>query len=311
MFKQLLTLVIFSLISFPAIAQVSQHKLEHDEIIRDYHLFIPDGYDSDEIGHLIMVLHGGGMTTMDMMQHTRQQFNKLIDEHQLNAIIVYPQGVGRGWNDGRIREGQIAYVKGIDDVDFLLYLADTLADDYNIEADGLFLTGFSNGAGMSYRVACKQPEQVAAIAPVSNMIASTFDCDPESPVAVLSIVGDEDPILPLSGGDLYYWDIPLGSVLSLEDTLAIWHLANQCDDYEARINLPDIAPEDKTTASIQHATNCEQPLSSLIIHGGGHTWAGSPLYVSIEEYGLTSHDIDAGEFIFDFFVGVGLGNHTK
>ena len=140
------------------------------------------------------------------------------------------------------------------------------------------------------------------------MMASTLPCEPDSPVAVLSIMGDEDPIVPLEGGDLFFGEIPLGDVLSLDETLTIWHETNNCDGYAEPINLPDSDPDDETTISIQNALDCDMPVSSMVIHGGGHTWAGSELYVPIEDYGRMSRDINAGDAILSFFMDLGLGD---
>lgn len=288
-------------------AQTIRQTVSHNNLERGYRLFVPEHYDSDQTGQLIIVLHGGGMTSLEMINHTGRRFNKLIQEHEINAIVAYPDGIRNGWNDGRIRENLPAYRDNIDDVGFLLTLADTLATDYYINPDNLFVTGFSNGAGMSYRLACEQSKRITAIAPVANMMASTLLCEPESSVGVLSIMGDEDPIVSLTGGDLFFSEIPLGNVLSLDETLAIWHDNNYCDGYATSITLPDNDPDDETTITVQNALECDMPVSSMIIQGGGHTWAGSGLYLPIEDYGRTSTEIDAGDIIFEFFRDVGLG----
>ncbi len=302
-------IIVFLLVIISPIthAQTIRQTVSHDNLERSYRLFVPEHYDPDQTGQLIIVLHGGGMTALDMLNHTGQRFNKLIQEHQINAIVAYPVGIRNGWNDGRIRENLPAYRDNIDDVGFLLTLADTLATDYNIDPNALFVTGFSNGAGMSFRLACEQSKRITAIAPVANMMASTLLCEPEEPVAILNIMGDEDPIVSLEGGDLFFGEIPLGSVLSLDETITIWHDNNHCEGYATSINLPDTDPDDETTISIQTALDCDMPVSSMVIHGGGHTWAGSELYVPIEDYGRISRDINAGDVIFEFFRDVGLG----
>ena len=308
MYKNWIIIFIITISATIIHAQTTQHTFPYDNHQRSYRLFVPEHYNADELGQLIIVLHGGGMTSPQMINHTGQQFNKLIDEQMINAIVVYPDGIKNGWNDGRIRQDQTAYRENIDDVGFLLALADTLATDYNIDPNDLFVTGFSNGAGMSYRLACEQSEHVTAIAPVANVIASTITCEPKTAVAVLSVMGDEDPIVPLAGGDVFFGDTPLGNVLSLDDTLKIWHERNHCDEYDTPFILPDNDADDGTTVSITHASDCDVPVSSMIIHGGGHTWAGSKLYVPIEDYGRTSEDVDAGEVIFSFFMDIGLGD---
>lgn len=305
--KRLLLMLVMSFAILPIThAQSARETLLYDDLERNYRLFVPDHYDADIGGHLMMVLHGGGMDNLLMRQVTGQRITQRVVDDEINAIVVYPNGFGNGWNDGRIREGQASTRAEIDDVGLLFSLADLLAQKYNIEPNALFVTGFSNGGGMSYRLACEASDRVTAIAPVASLLAQTIECEPETPVAVLSIFGDEDPLLPLSGGDINYWDISLGTVRSLDATLAIWGTTNECEGFDEPTNLEDIA-DDGTTVSISTGKNCQTPLSSIIVHGGGHTWAGSSYTINEDEYGRTSRDINAGDLIVDFFLEVGLG----
>ncbi len=299
-------LIIFNTVLFVN-AQTTRKTLNHDDIERNYRLFVPDHYDKDTGGQLIIVLHGGGMDALLMRVITNEGFENMIEEQNLNAIVVYPNGFGNGWNDGRIRDGQSTNRSNIDDVGFLLSITDNLADNYNIDPNDVFVTGFSNGGGMTYRIACEASDRITAIASIASLLASDIPCEPQSSVALLSINGDTDPILPLSGGDLFYWEMSLGSVLSSEDTINIWHSANQCNGYKPSVDLPDVDSNDNTRVQLTDAQDCQTPLSSIIIQNGGHTWAGSDYEISAEEYGLTSQDIDASQTIIDFFMSVGLG----
>lgn len=304
--KQLLFICAMLLITIPTtLAQTTRETLFHDDIERNYRVFVPEHYDIDTGGHLILVLHGGGMDNLLMRQVTNQQIENRVNAEEINAIVVYPNGFGNAWNDGRIREGQASIREHIDDVGLLLSLVDTLAQEYNIDPTALYIAGFSNGGGMAYRLACEASDRITAIAPVASLMADNMPCEPNAPVAVLSIVGDEDPILPLSGGDINYWDMSLGTVRSLDNTLNIWTIINECEGFNTPLELEDLA-EDNTTVSVSTGIDCIIPTTSVLIHGGGHTWAGTSYIVSAEEYGRTSQDIDAGVMIVDFFKSAGL-----
>jgi len=47
---------------------------------------------------LVFVFHGGGSAAADTMGLSR--FNALADREK--CIVVYPQGIGRSWNDGHL-----------------------------------------------------------------------------------------------------------------------------------------------------------------------------------------------------------------
>lgn len=306
--KLLVITIILFLIAPMMHAQTTRETFVHDNIERNYRIFVPEHYDVAESGHLIMVLHGGGMDNLLMRQVTDDRVASRVVQDNINAIVVYPNGFGNSWNDGRIREGQASIREEINDVDLLLSLADTLAEDYNIDPNALYIAGFSNGGSMAYRIACEASERVTAITSVSSLLASDIPCEPTSSVAVLSIIGDEDPLLPLAGGDINYWDMALGSVRSLDDTLAIWTTTNACEGFSPSVDFENNA-DDETAISRINGQDCTVPVSNITIHGGGHTWAGSSYIVPVEEYGRTSQDFNAGDALVDFFSTVGLGQN--
>ena len=65
----------------------------------------------------------------------------------------------------------------------------------------VYAAGMSNGAMMSYRLACERADRFAAIGPVAGLMAEKLaaSCAPSQPVAVLSFVGTEDPLVPFQG----------------------------------------------------------------------------------------------------------------
>ncbi len=77
--------------------------------------------------------------------------------------VAYPDGIGGSWNAGGCC-GQ-AEADDLDDVGFILALVDELVASYSIDPDRVYLTGFSNGGLLAYRLACES-DRFAAIAPV-------------------------------------------------------------------------------------------------------------------------------------------------
>ena len=212
--------------------------LTYDGLVRTYELFVPETFNRDEPASLLMVLHGGGDTAQGMIS---LGFNTMMDD--TNGIVVYPNGLEKRWNDGRIRnDGR----EKIDDAGFLAVLIDTLADAYNVPSSKAYVTGFSNGAGMTFRLACDYPEHVAGIATVASLYAATLDCTTDQPVAVMSVGGDEDPLIPLEGGDMFYGDLHIGTVLSLDATLDLWRTTNGCaDDSAESVSILNAEPDDE------------------------------------------------------------------
>ena len=120
---------------------------------------------------------------------------------QDHFIVSYPSGTGRlsavpTWNSGNCCG--YALENHIDDIGFFRALIEKLERDYAIDRKRIDFTGISNGAMMSYRVACELSDQVAAIAPVEG--ALNVDCHPSAPVSVLIFQGTAVRLVPFNGG---------------------------------------------------------------------------------------------------------------
>ena len=112
---------------------------------RNYRLYIPKHYDAkaDMDWPLLVVLHGGGGNPKAISRYSRLNSiaRKQFDD---DWIILYPEGLDRGWNDSRQRYTQ-------DDVEFITELVSQhLPQRLGIHAGtGYYVTGISNGALMA------------------------------------------------------------------------------------------------------------------------------------------------------------------
>jgi len=143
--------------------------------------------------HGEVVLTGDGTEVCDGHPCT---FNDLIDRR--GWIATEPQGISNSWNGGNCCG--IAQRFQIDDVGFLRALVTRIAQDYNIDHKRVFAMGFSNGAIMSWRLACEAPDLVRAIAPSHGILwggaysVQKPTCDLSKRVSVLAFGGLKDPL---------------------------------------------------------------------------------------------------------------------
>jgi polyhydroxybutyrate depolymerase len=100
-----------------------------------------------------------------MEKLTEGKFNRIADRD--GAIIVYPDGLGRGWNDGRTDLKSKAVAEQVDDIGFLRALPRKISSQFPVDTTRVFATGRSNGGPMSYRLACDAADVFAAVAPVA------------------------------------------------------------------------------------------------------------------------------------------------
>jgi polyhydroxybutyrate depolymerase len=280
-----------------------------DGLARTYRIHIPSGLPVNSTPALLFVLHGGGGTGEGMERSlTRGGFNTLADEQDF--IVVYPDGFEKNWNDGRKNVSDPAHLQQIDDVGFFSTLIETLSEEFMIDPHQIYITGISNGAMMSYRLAMELPEKIAAIAPVAGALPIDLLSNNNSdiPVSVCVLSGTDDPLVPWEGGLVGFPRNPRGIVLSVPDSVLFWVTHNNCSIIPNSTVLPDNDPKDHTWVQrdiyADGFNNTEVVLYT--IYNGGHTWPDGYQYLPESLVGRTTHDINANTVIWEFFL-----NHPK
>ncbi|MEW6005999.1 MAG: PHB depolymerase family esterase, partial [Stygiobacter sp.] len=278
-----------------------------DGLKRTYLIHIPPSWDENKSMPLVIALHGGGGTGERMVEHTQGGFNTLADKNDF--IVVYPDGVEKHWNDGRSGEEtrHRVHKENVNDIGFISSLIDHLIKELNIDPNRVYVTGISNGAMMSYRLACELTEKIAAVAPVAgNMPENLYpSCSPSRPISVLAINNINDPLMPWKGGNITgpFGMKKLGKVLSVSETVKFWVNHNNCSSSPLISYEPDNDPQDGTRVLKEVYDGGKEGTEVILytIEGGGHTWPGGYQYQPERIVGKTSRDIDANEVIWNFF----------
>lgn len=282
----------------------SVKSIKFEGLTRSYRIHVPPNLDNSSDAPLVFVLHGGGGNGEGMEEQlTEFGFNEFSDNY--GFIVVYPDGIERHWNDGRKNVTYSAHQQNINDVGFISALIDIISLEYSIDSNRIYSTGISNGAMMSFRLACELSEKIAAIAPVAGAMPLDLQyiCQPSKPVSALIISGTEDPLVPWEGGEITYNNRKLGKVLSVPDTVSYWVGVNNCTKNPDISWLPDSDPNDGTTVKVEIYNHSTKNISIILyqIEGGGHTWPGGNQYFAVSRIGKTCRDFDANEAIWQFF----------
>lgn len=286
------------LLSIAGVAAQTE-TLTHEERERTYTVHVPASYTGATPVALVIGLHGGGGSAENFAQTSR--LSAAADEH--GFIVVYPNGVSSGWNDGRRAILQLATRLNIDDVGFLTALIDALEARYNI--DRVYMVGISNGGMMTLRFACERAERLAGLMTVvANMPDTVYEsCHPSQPVPALMIFGEADPIIPYAGGAIGQGSRrgDIGVVVSAAQTLAAWMNANECAGAGDETALPDLV-DDETRVYLTTPENCAAPVAFYRVENGGHGYPGDNLPRLRQALtGILTQDIDATELFVEFF----------
>jgi polyhydroxybutyrate depolymerase len=162
---------------------------------RSYILHVPNTYSGDRAVPLIIDFHGFGGSG----QGQRNGSSYVAATESDQAILAFPSGLsdgaGPGFNFGP------CCVSGVDDVAFARAMVAQIQESACIDEKRVYAVGFSNGGGMSYKLACDAADLFAAVAPAAfDFTVETVDaCTPSRPISVIAQRGTNDPVVTFDG----------------------------------------------------------------------------------------------------------------
>jgi polyhydroxybutyrate depolymerase len=252
---------------------------------------------------VVLVLHGTGGTAAWTLGETgwgktaeREGFLAVLPEGT-RADPARPPGFldnPQVWNDGSPR-GALGQ-PGVDDVGFLRGVLADVRARYRVDPDRVYVTGFSNGAGMTFRLGVELSEQLAALAPVAGHCPLP-DPRPARALPTLYLVGTEDPFIPLAGGELVSpWGGEVEARPAVAETLARWARGLGCPTEPARVRN-----EDGVRVEVYGPGREGVEVLAYFIEGLGHHWPGGRGQLKRRLAGPPSDRVNANQVIWDFF----------
>jgi polyhydroxybutyrate depolymerase len=242
---------------------------------------------------LVIVLHGNTPGGGGWLMRQWTTFDKQADVR--GYAVAYPDGQGGCWADGR--GVTTADEAGVDDVAFLTSLIDWSAERYGTFSDRVVVAGLSNGAFMAHRMALEASAQVAVLAAVAGGLpAALRDVPPAHAVSAMLMHGTADTISPIGGGYSRHLGPDgerRGRTLSLAETASFWRTVDRCPAGPWPTCTTEFSSRNTAAGGVGGTAVAE-----WTVHGGGHTWPGSPPAPGWAE--PTTQEFDAAEEICRF-----------
>lgn len=129
-----------------------EETVKFDGKNRNMIVYVPNNLP--ENSPLVITLHGFNQSAQYQMEHTK--WNTVADTAKF--VVVYPNYDG-GWWD----------VNGTSDTRFIEHIMDLMHEQYKIDLNRVYISGFSLGAMMTYHCIEVLADKVAAFAPVSGV----------------------------------------------------------------------------------------------------------------------------------------------
>jgi polyhydroxybutyrate depolymerase len=256
----------------------------------------PDAEGAGRAAPLVLAFHGGGINAERMAE-----FCGLAEKADREGFVVaFPEGTGRvpharTWNAGQCCGHAFKY--GVDDASFVARLLDELLRTHRIDERRVYACGVSNGGMLSYTLALKLSDRIAAIGSIAGQMCVDVDRPPSHPVGVLHFHGTADEFTPVAGGrgprspsQTRFEPVTAG--------LARWVEWNGC------AHEPEIRSwTDPSGLEVTHRQHGEGREGACVeyyeIAGGGHTWPGRQ--PTLDFLGASTTELDANDRLWEFF----------
>jgi len=283
--------------------QPGKHRvlIRIDDRERRFVFYTPKGFKPGEALPLVFFFHGAGGTAEQAFR-TYGWPEKADAE---NFFVAFPEGLPvrpdgvasfllnpHIWRDERA--GLPA--SGVNDVHFFEELLNRLEAALPVDPKRVYVTGFSNGAGMTFTLGSRFSDRIAAIAPVSSQSFVHTDTLAR-PLPVYYLTGTADPLIPYRGGTV---TLPWGKARTLppvQESADTWAKLDGCPPEPQTVS-------DENGVRVQHYGPGKDGAEVFFttVEGNGHHWPGTVEPLPHIICGPTLDPFHATDRIWDFFV---------
>jgi polyhydroxybutyrate depolymerase len=253
---------------------------------RKYLITLPSSYQAGDCVDAILGFHGAGGSAEGQFSYSG--FLEIAEREKV--ILVHPDAAKEYIDQGHYLASYWngaweAVLRERDhDINFVLELVKHVESEHCIE--NLYAAGMSAGGDISSALACLTVTPFQSFAPVTYRYYYANECNNAGPRPIISFQGDNDIIVPISGSDAPWFDLPMERVMQR------WSEHNNCD--------MEVIRERVSAEVVRYFwANCDALTEWFLIEGGSHSWPGSTS--SPNSRGHTTQDISATELIWEFF----------
>lgn len=255
--------------------------------VRPYSEFVPSSYSSKSPIPLVIALHGYSSSGKQLESFVNF---KAVAE-QRGFILVSPDGTldptgNQFWN---ATEVCCAFFSAVDDDEYLGSILNDMESKYSIDPKRIYFVGHSNGGFMSYRMACKHSNRIAAIASLAGAtFLNSSDCGAKNPVSVLQIHGTSDATILYNGGAILGKQYPSATASATQ-----WATLNKCSNnatpHADKLDLVTTIAGSETSITSWNSCRNGTEVELWTLDQGGHTPALSTTFASKVYDFLASH----------------------
>ncbi len=226
---------------------------------RNMLVYAPSGIEKNR--PLIIQMHGYNQDAA--YQKNAAKWESIADTGRF--VVVFPNGEGRAWD-----------ISGDKDLNFIKAIINEMNNKYGIDKKRVYVSGFSMGGMMSYHVANKLGDQIAAIAPVSGGGGVN---SPKRAMPIMHTHGTSDDVVNYN---------------STVNTVKSWVSAQKCSSSSQKIKpYPSTKPGSAASLEIWSGCNDGVEVRLLTIDGKGH-------WYSMDEAASVNTSVEIWNFVKNY-----------
>ncbi|MDR2835943.1 MAG: T9SS type A sorting domain-containing protein [Bacteroidales bacterium] len=242
---------------------------------------------------VMFLLHGLGDTKENMatvIRNERPEWIYIVPQAKDFTITGVPLigtvQIGTAWNMGGTISvtglGNYPVNPDIDDSGFLMKILDSLENNYNIDTDSVFFSGFSLGGFMTNRMALEHSDRITGIASVSGTIGKDLTALPTDNLLALHIHGTSDEVINYNTGNVTF--NVMGNQINsnfgktAEETVEYWRAFNNCDATPITYTYPSESSNNLTFERYYYLEGDNESRTAFIkVINGVHNWYMTPI----------------------------------
>ena len=226
---------------------------------RNMLVYAPSGIEKNR--PLIIQMHGYNQDAA--YQKNAAKWESIADTARF--VVVFPNGEGKAWD-----------ISGDKDLNFIKAIINEMNSKYGIDKNRVYVSGFSMGGMMSYHVANKLGDQIAAIAPVSGGGGVN---SPKRAMPIMHTHGTSDDVVNYN---------------STVNTVKSWVSAQKCSSNSQKIK-PYPSTKSGSAASLEIWSGCTDGVEVrlLTIDGKGH-------WYSMDEAASVNTSVEIWNFVKNY-----------
>ena len=171
---------------------------------RSYNALPPPGWDGVSPLPVLIHFHGWGRAGKNVTSNKR--ITGPAGENGL--LLLAPNGIGKSWS---------FWSNDTKDAPFIDRMLEDAAKRWRIDRERVYVSGFSYGGSMVWRLACIKGNAFAGYLPIAGGLWQQSEIECKGPVNLMHLHGLNDNV----------WGLPVGPLDNLDDGVLLWRRMNQ------------------------------------------------------------------------------------